>query len=72
MLKYINTYFGNAYIRFFFFFFLGAKICHVIMLCNTDKTTLFFVIYDLRFHEFVLMKPNLNNLTVMVAEMLQK
>ena len=28
------------------FFFLGAKSCHAIMSCNTDETTLFFVIYD--------------------------
>ena len=25
---------------------------------------LFFVIYDLRFHEFVMLKPILNNLTI--------
>ena len=29
------------------FFFLGAKICHAIMSCNTDETTLFFVVYYL-------------------------
>ena len=31
------------------FFFLGAKICHAIMSCNTDETTLFFVVYYLWF-----------------------
>ena len=46
-------------------FFLGAKMCHVIMSCNTDETTLFFVIYDLQFHEFVILKPTLNNLTIL-------
>ena len=32
---------------------------------NTDKTTLFFVIYDLWFHEFEMLKPTLNNLTIL-------
>ena len=62
MLQWINTYFANASVRYFF---LGAKICHVIMSCTTDETTLFFVIYDLWFHEFVMLKPILNNLTIL-------
>ena len=39
--------------------FLGAKICHAIISYNTDETTLFFVIYDLWFNEFVMLKPTL-------------
>ena len=35
------------------------------MLCNTDETTLFFVIYDLWFHEFVMLTSTLNNLTIL-------
>ena len=54
MLKEMNTYFGNAYVRFFFFFFLFVKICNAIMSCNTYyEISLFFVIYNLRLHEFV-------------------
>ena len=48
-----------------FFLFLSAKICHAITSCNTVKTTWIFVIYDLWFHEFVLLKPTLNNLTTL-------
>ena len=40
-------------------FFVGAKTCHAIMSCNTDQTTLFFAIYDLWYHEFVMLKPTL-------------
>ena len=43
MLKQINTYFGNDYVRLFF---LGAKIYHAIMSCNTDKTILFFAMIE--------------------------
>ena len=45
-------------------FFLGAKICHAIMLCNIDEATLFFVIYDFLFHAFEMLKLTLNNLTI--------
>ena len=50
MLKQMNTYFGNASVRHFFFF--GSKICYVTLSGNTNEATLFFVIYDLLFHEF--------------------
>ena len=48
-------------------FFSWCKNCHTIMLCNTDETALFFVIYDLWFHEFVMLKPNLNKLMVLYS-----
>ena len=65
MLKKINTYFGKAYVRFLFFFsFLGVKICHVILHVMQMKKLCLFVIYDLWFHEFVMLKPTLNNLVV--------
>ena len=35
------------------------------MLCNADETTLFFAIYDLWFHEFVMLKPTLNDMTIL-------
>ena len=35
-----------------------------VLFYNTDETTLFFVIYDLQFHEFVMLKPTLNNLMI--------
>ena len=41
MRKQINVYFGNAYVRDFFFSLWEN------MTCNTDEITLFFVIYDL-------------------------
>ena len=54
MLKEMNTYFGNAYVRFFFFFFSFCENFNAIMSCNTYyEITLFFVIYNLRLHEFV-------------------
>ena len=63
MLKWINTYFGNAYVRYFVFFFWCENLsCN--NACTTDETTLFFVIYDLWFHKFVMLKPTLNNLTI--------
>ena len=63
MLIQINIFWGNAHVRYFFY----AKICHAIMSCNTDETTLLFVIYGLWFHEFVLLKLNLNNLTILAS-----
>ena len=35
------------------------------MSCNTDEWTLFSMIYDLWFHESVMLKPTLNNLTIL-------
>ena len=32
--------------------------------CNEDKATLFSIIYDPWFHEFVMLKTILNNLTI--------
>ena len=43
MLKHINTYFGNAYVRYFFYWCKNLSCNNVI----TDETILFFVIYDL-------------------------
>ena len=59
----MNTYFGNDYVRHFFS--RCQKICHAIVSCNTDKTTLFLMIYDLWFHEFEMLKPTLNNLKIL-------
>ena len=60
MRKYINAYFGNAYVRYFVFF-----SCRENMTCNNacntkEEITLFFVIYDLGFHQFLMLKPTLN------------
>ena len=59
----MNTYFGNDYVRHFFSW--CQKNYHAIVSCNTDKTILFFVICDLWFHEFEMLKPTLNNLTIL-------
>ena len=61
MLKWISPYFGNAYIRYFLLF-SWCKNLSCNNACNTHETTWFFVIYDLWFHEFVMLKPTLNNL----------
>ena len=47
MFKYIRKYLFWECLCKIFFLFLGAKICHAIISCNTDETTLFFVIYNL-------------------------
>ena len=51
--------FGNVYVRYFVFFsWCENMTCN--NACNTDKITLFSVIYDLWFHECVMLKPTLN------------
>ena len=44
MFKCINAYFGNAYVRYFFFSWFENMTCN--NACYTDELTLFFVIYD--------------------------
>ena len=58
MLEQINAYFGNAYVRYFVLFsWCENMTCN--NACNTDKIT-FFVICDLGFHEFLMLKLTLN------------
>ena len=46
MLKKVNTYFGNAYVRYFVFFSWCENLsCN--NACKIDDTTLFLVIYGL-------------------------
>ena len=63
MLKNINTYFGNAYVRYFVFFsWCKNLLCN--NACKIDDTTLFLVIYDLWLHEFVMLKTDFKYLTI--------
>ena len=58
MSKEINAYLGNAYVRYLFFSWCENMTFN--NACNIDKETLFFIIYDLQFYEFVMLKKTLN------------
>ena len=60
LFKYINTYFGNAYVRYFVLFSWCKNFP-----CNNIKwnNIVFCNLYDLWFHEFVMLKPTLHNQT---------
>ena len=51
------------YVRYFVFFSWCENLSYN-NACNTDEKTLFFVIYDLWPHEFVMLKPTLHNLAI--------